>query len=429
MVAIYIDDGVNPQMYYVLTDHLGSIRALTDGNGQIVEEYSFDSWGRRRDAETGQYVSSFSGLTDRGYTGHEHLDEFGLINMNGRMYDPVLGRMLSPDNYVQDVTGTQNYNRYSYCLNNPVAYTDPSGDFIWAIPFIGFSEGGIDIGLTVGVGIPGVSSAQVTIGHDFGSSNTYMSLGVTMSGFTASVGYGSQTGATAYVGAGLRFPIPGVGTNLTSAGIGWSESGGACFNAFGIYGNSSGMGFSPSVGYSHFIEYKPAEYSNKLLACNNCPQVNLPVVTITADRVKVANATVVSKPAGYSYYSVQYPRTARIAPFAITASTADGPFPIGEVIGTIALTIAYLKDISDPFPKPWFTDRPKNYIPEPPMGFPNGNPGNNDFFSILFKTGLAVGTAYGAYKYEQLSNRIFHDNIKMMRDKTYVKPPHIIKQK
>ena len=63
----------------------------------------------------------------RGFTGHEHLPEFGLINMNGRMYDPVLGRMLSPDNYVQSATFTQTFNRYSYAGNNPLKYTDPTG--------------------------------------------------------------------------------------------------------------------------------------------------------------------------------------------------------------------------------------------------------------------------------------------------------------
>jgi RHS repeat-associated protein len=58
------------------------------------------------------------------------LDGFGLINMNGRMYDPVIGRVLSPDPSVQSPTYTQNYNRYSYCLNNPLRYTDPSGYFV-----------------------------------------------------------------------------------------------------------------------------------------------------------------------------------------------------------------------------------------------------------------------------------------------------------
>ena len=66
-------------------------------------------------------------LFDRGYTGHEHLDEFGLINMNGRVYDAYLARFLSPDPFVQAPGYGQNYNRYSYVLNNPLKYTDPSG--------------------------------------------------------------------------------------------------------------------------------------------------------------------------------------------------------------------------------------------------------------------------------------------------------------
>ena len=64
----------------------------------------------------------------RGYTGHEMLNDFDIINMNGRLYDSVLGRFLSPDNFVQMPDNAQSYNRYSYCLNNPLKYTDPSGE-------------------------------------------------------------------------------------------------------------------------------------------------------------------------------------------------------------------------------------------------------------------------------------------------------------
>ena len=56
------------------------------------------------------------------------LSEFDIINMNGRLYEPVLGRFFSPDNYVQMPGNSQNFNRYSYCLNNPLKYTDPSGE-------------------------------------------------------------------------------------------------------------------------------------------------------------------------------------------------------------------------------------------------------------------------------------------------------------
>lgn len=57
--------------------------------------------------------------------------------MNGRIYDPAFHRFLQPDNYVQDPSNTQNYNRYAYCYNNPLKYTDPSGEIIWMAVAVG----------------------------------------------------------------------------------------------------------------------------------------------------------------------------------------------------------------------------------------------------------------------------------------------------
>jgi len=68
--------------------------------------------------------------TALGFTGHEHIDLFELVNMDGRVYDPRLGRFLSPDPYVQDPTYSQSLNRYSYCVNNPLVFYDPSG-YTW----------------------------------------------------------------------------------------------------------------------------------------------------------------------------------------------------------------------------------------------------------------------------------------------------------
>ena len=138
--------GTVTKFNYVYTDHLGSILKLTDSAGTIVGEQSFDAWGRERnyknwskDTITQPNGSPFaninsaygfgnnSGWLTRGFTGHEHLPQFNLINMNGRLYDPIVGRMLSPDNNVADATNTQAYNRYSYVMNNPLSYTDPSG--------------------------------------------------------------------------------------------------------------------------------------------------------------------------------------------------------------------------------------------------------------------------------------------------------------
>ena len=124
----YLDKGVMVirennafKSYLTFTDNLGSILAVMDKKGEKVFEASYDAWGK-------QTIKLNKIGLQRGYTGHEMLNDFDIINMNGRLYDPVLGRFLSPDNFVQMPDNAQSYNRYSYCLNNPLKYTDPSGE-------------------------------------------------------------------------------------------------------------------------------------------------------------------------------------------------------------------------------------------------------------------------------------------------------------
>jgi len=114
-------------------DHLGSITALSRADGMFflfTAQQNFDAWGRRRDPDTWTYdvVSTPPRWLFRGYTGHEMLDAFGLINMNARLYDSNLGRMLGADDFVHGLTSSQSYNRYSYARNNPLKFTDPSGN-------------------------------------------------------------------------------------------------------------------------------------------------------------------------------------------------------------------------------------------------------------------------------------------------------------
>ncbi|KOH47170.1 RHS repeat-associated core domain-containing protein [Sunxiuqinia dokdonensis] len=125
-------------IYNIFRDHLGTITHLKNASTGVVDEYSFDAWGRRRDKDTWTYtLSSEPALfADRGFTAHEFLPDFNLYNMNGRMYDPVVGRFLSPDPFIQAPDFTQSFNRYSYCLNNPLKYSDPSGEFWWMVPVI-----------------------------------------------------------------------------------------------------------------------------------------------------------------------------------------------------------------------------------------------------------------------------------------------------
>jgi len=110
------------------TDNQGSLIALTDESGNIVERYAFDPWGARRNPDQWEQKDSRTKwITNRGYTGHEHLDAFSIINMNGRVYDPATGMFMSPDPFIQSPGDWVNYNRYSYCMGNPMKYTDPSG--------------------------------------------------------------------------------------------------------------------------------------------------------------------------------------------------------------------------------------------------------------------------------------------------------------
>ncbi len=130
--AVYVKDESSSGVYYILRDYLGSITHVVASDGTVVQELSYDAWGRLRNPVTqqvyqqGQEPELFLG---RGYTGHEHLVLFGLINMNARLYDPVLGRLLSPDPYIQMPEMSQNFNRYTYAMNNPLKYNDPDGEF------------------------------------------------------------------------------------------------------------------------------------------------------------------------------------------------------------------------------------------------------------------------------------------------------------
>ncbi len=124
-------------------DYLGSILAISDEAGNALEQRYFDAWGNFHlqignsnftvgKFEIAMLISNSEGLLiDRGYTGHEHYTEVGIIHMNGRLYDPLLKRFLNADENIQDPFNTQIYNRYGYVMNNPMIYNDPNGEFVW----------------------------------------------------------------------------------------------------------------------------------------------------------------------------------------------------------------------------------------------------------------------------------------------------------
>jgi RHS repeat-associated protein len=140
------------QTRYLHKDHLGSTTVITDEIATQVEEFSFDAWGKRRAPNLAKIIAELgawntlndyqkanltisantlaSAVTNKGFTGHEQMDNVGLIHMNGRVYDADIGRFISADPFIQDRTNLQALNRYSYVQNNPLSYTDPSGYFL-----------------------------------------------------------------------------------------------------------------------------------------------------------------------------------------------------------------------------------------------------------------------------------------------------------
>ena len=201
--TIAIRENGTVRNYHAFTDNLGSILCVMDENGTKVFDASYDAWGK-------QTVTLNSIGLHRGYTGHEMLSEFDIINMKGRLYDPVLGRFFSPDNYVQMPDNSQNFNRYSYCLNNPLKYTDPSGELAWFIPVIA----GAIIGSYAGASIQSGTAA-------FWNWNSNAWKGAIAGGIIgATIGYGVSSALASSGGVtGLTTTIKGTEVVAKSAGI------------------------------------------------------------------------------------------------------------------------------------------------------------------------------------------------------------------
>ena len=186
---VYVKEGSgNWTLYNIGRDYLGSVTHIATSAGVLVAEYSYDPWGRQRDPATldiyepGDEPDLFLG---RGFTGHEHLDWCGLINMNARLYDPLYGRFLSPDPFVQTPDFSQNFNRYSYALNNPLKYTDEDGEFFtWSV-----SGSGIQLGVNFGFWGFGL-----TFSWSSWSIGAYVEEGFRFGGTI--FGYGISVGAT-----------------------------------------------------------------------------------------------------------------------------------------------------------------------------------------------------------------------------------------
>ncbi|MFU8832404.1 MAG: RHS repeat-associated core domain-containing protein, partial [Wenzhouxiangella sp.] len=267
--TFYQSTGVNQQRY-LHRDHLGSIVAISDEAGQIVTWMAFDPWGQRRNADAWHpwnappsvYLNAMLAITPRGFTGHEHVDSAGIIHMNGRIYDPRLGRFLQADPFVEDST---TLNRYTYVHNNPLAYTDPSGYFSFkkilklaAVVAISVYTGGVGIGIfslgTISGSMAGFAVA-VAGGALAGGVSAGSLEGALWGAFTAAVFTGIGTHVKGLAEAST---IKGVfGSGLTAgqfatAAVGSGVAGGTLSQLqggkFGHGFLSAGVGFTAGAG-------------------------------------------------------------------------------------------------------------------------------------------------------------------------------------
>jgi RHS repeat-associated protein len=240
-------------------DHLGSTTVNSDETGAEAGRYRYDPWGKPL---SGNLTASAVGTGNRGrvwqMSGHEHLVG-GLIHMNGRIYDPVLGRFLSADIVVQMPHNVQSYNRYSYVLNNPLGYTDPSGYepltafamFLWPSFFVGasYALGGKEFGRMV---------AGIAVGFLLGPAGMFGALGGGgFGGFLQAVAAGFAAGGVSTgniqgairggISAGLFFGAGSIADGLAGA------DGAAAGNASGAPFDSSDFASASTHGSANSV--------------------------------------------------------------------------------------------------------------------------------------------------------------------------------
>ncbi|MBZ4042639.1 RHS repeat-associated core domain-containing protein [Flavobacterium hibisci] len=218
---------ITDKKYYLHRDYLGSIIAISDNTGAAVERRQFDAWGNlaklQKNGVAITLPTNGTGaalmMLDRGYTSHEHLAEVGLIHMNGRLYDPVLRSFLMPDNFIQQPENTQNYNRYAYVLNNPLMYTDPSGEVI-----IGFA-GAVLIGATMAALTYTVTALLADVPFSVGGLAKATFIGAASAAVTYGIGSAASTITNFYVRAAVSAVAHGTfqgGMSAMQGGKFWS---------------------------------------------------------------------------------------------------------------------------------------------------------------------------------------------------------------
>lgn len=116
--------GSNVTGYYMTTQQ-GDITRIEDVNGNVLATYEYDAWGKLISSS-----GSLAELNPLRYRGYYYDTETGFYYLQSRYYDPVVSRFINADRYASTGDGLLSYNMFAYCSNNPVNYSDPSGEAV-----------------------------------------------------------------------------------------------------------------------------------------------------------------------------------------------------------------------------------------------------------------------------------------------------------
>ena len=247
-IATVADNGVT---HYWHVDHLGSSSVITDGTGAKAEAITYYPYGEVRTDTPGP--SGTPANVPYKYTGQERDSSTGLMYYEARYYDPKLGRFISADTIVPSLLDPQALNRYTYVLNNPLKYTDPSGHCAdgcvigIALVVFGVLQAGVESHWDPKATILGGVIAGVSAGVGYG---TFQVVSTAFSGFGSLGGIagGIVSGAVAGGTSGALAKLAGYNVNIGLATASGAAAGGITGGAGAQFGQWGAFAAAPVAG-------------------------------------------------------------------------------------------------------------------------------------------------------------------------------------